>query len=41
MLFRRGVKAVTEKNPPLKKGDEGGFEYDFSRGHGLDWFNEL
>jgi predicted ester cyclase len=41
MLFQRGVKAVTEKTFPLKKGDEGGFECDVSRGHRLDLLNEL
>jgi hypothetical protein len=27
--------------PPLKKGDEGGFEFDFSCCHRLDFLNEL
>ena len=40
-LFQRGVKAVTEKIPPLKKGDKGGFKHDFSRGHMLHLLNEL
>jgi hypothetical protein len=30
-----------EENPPLKKGARGGFEFDFSRRHRLNFFNEL
>jgi hypothetical protein len=29
-LFQRGVKACTERIPPLKKGDRGGFEFEFT-----------
>jgi hypothetical protein len=39
--FPKRVKAVTEKTPPLKKGNEEGFECDFSRGHRLDLLNDL
>ncbi len=30
-----------EKIPPLKKGDKGGFEFEFSRCHRLKFLNEL
>jgi hypothetical protein len=31
MLFQRGVKVVSEKIPPLEKGDQGGFRSDCGR----------
>ena len=40
MLCQRGEKPA-EKNPPLKKGDKRGFEFEFSRFHRLDFLNEL
>jgi hypothetical protein len=30
-----------EKNPPLKKGDRGGFDFAFSRCHRVEFLNEL
>ena len=39
-LAKRGENH-TEKNPPLKKGDKGGFEFNFSGCHHLDFLNEL
>jgi len=40
-FFQRGVKAGTEKIPPLKKGDRGGFEFEFNRYHRVYFLNEL
>ena len=39
-LAKRGENR-TEKIPPLKKGDKGGFEFNFSCCHRLDFLNEL
>src|SRR4029077_16816498 len=39
-LAKRGENR-TEKIPPLKKGDKGGFEFNFSGCHRLDFLNEL
>src|SRR3989442_7759182 len=36
---KEGLKS-SEKIPPLKKGDRGGFEYDFSRRHRLEFLHE-
>jgi len=30
-----------EKNPPLKKGDKGGFDFEFSRCDRVEFLNEL
>jgi hypothetical protein len=30
-----------EKNPLLKKGDRGGFDFEFSRCHRVEFLNEL
>jgi hypothetical protein len=39
-LAKRGENR-TEKIPPLKKGDKGGFEFNFSGCYRLDFLNEL
>jgi hypothetical protein len=39
-LAKRGENHM-EKNSSLKKGDEGGFKFDFSSCHCLDSLNEL
>src|SRR6266852_5670442 len=40
-LFSKEGLESSEKIPPLKKGDRGGFEYDFSRRHRLEFLHEL
>ena len=40
-LFGKEGWNRTEKIPPLKKGDQGGFEFNVSGCHRLDFLNEL
>jgi hypothetical protein len=39
--FPKRGQRFTEKIPPLKKGDRGGFERDFCRCHRLEFLNEF
>jgi hypothetical protein len=41
MLFKEGLEIPQRKIPPFSKGDEGGFDFDLSGCHGLEFFNEF